>query len=89
MSAYAILVAGASLMPIQESTGAIPHLDKGVHLCEYLVFAWLLLQAMRVQRMEGFKGQLVAWMGATGYGDSWKGCSCWSHGVRQTGLTWW
>lgn len=46
----------------------MPHLDKVVHLCEYLVLAWLLAQAVRLSRPEGREGWLLAWMLAAAYG---------------------
>ena len=46
----------------------IPHLDKVAHLCEYLLFAWLLVQAIRVSRMPEREYRLWAWLYATSYG---------------------
>ena len=51
-------------------TPALPvsHLDKVVHLCEYLVFAWLLVQGVRASRMPEPEYRLLAWIYATSYG---------------------
>ena len=46
------------------------HLDKIAHLCEYLLFAWLLLQAIRASPTAGGEPtyRLWAWIYATSYG---------------------
>ncbi len=44
---YAAAVLFLSVIPV-ETEVEIPHLDKAVHLCEYLLFAWLLVQAVRI-----------------------------------------
>ena len=44
------------------------HLDKVAHIGEYLVFAWLLVQAVRASRMPEREYLLWAWMYATSYG---------------------
>ena len=44
--AYAVLLLAVSVIPVKADV-KIPHLDKVVHLYEYLVFAWLLVQAVR------------------------------------------
>jgi len=43
-------------------------LDKAAHLCEYLLFAWLLLQAVRASRLPEPDDRLWAWIYATSYG---------------------
>ena len=43
---YAALVLAVSLMPV-DLPGPVSRLDKAAHLCEYLIFAWLLVQAIR------------------------------------------
>ena len=43
-------------------------LDKVAHIGEYLVFAWLLVQAVRASRMPEREYLLWAWMYATSYG---------------------
>ncbi len=71
MAAYAGLIFVVSVMPIAAGP-SVPHLDKVVHLCEYLLFAWLLMQALPPTRVVG--GQTVrqyrmwAWLYATSYG---------------------
>jgi VanZ family protein len=44
------------------------HLDKLAHLCEYLLFAWLLVQAIRATGGREPEYRLWAWMYATSYG---------------------
>ena len=42
--------------------------DKAAHLCEYLLFAWLLIQAVRAGPMPKPEHQLWVWIYATSYG---------------------
>lgn len=35
------------MVPVDSSVESVPFLDKIAHLCEYLGFAWLLVQAIR------------------------------------------
>ena len=44
---------------------SVGRLDKFLHLCEYLLFAWCLLQAMRAA---GRERRWLAWAVAAGYG---------------------
>ena len=44
------------------------HVDKAVHLWEYLVFAWLLAQAIRSQGLTQGEYLWMAWIFATSYG---------------------
>ncbi len=44
---------------------SVGRLDKFLHLCEYLLFAWCLLQAMRAS---GLERRWLAWAVAAGYG---------------------
>ena len=46
----------------------VPYLDKAAHLCKYLVFAWLLVQAMRASGTCERPHLLWAWIYATSYG---------------------
>ena len=43
-------------------------LDKLVHLWEYLFFAWILVQAVRSQRLREREYLWLAWIYATSYG---------------------
>lgn len=43
-------------------------LDKIAHVCEYLLFAWLLVQASRAANAPEREYRLRAWMYATSYG---------------------
>ena len=56
-----------SVIPIGPGP-SIPYLDKIVHLCEYLLFAWLLVQAIRASQMPERTYLLWAWIYATSYG---------------------
>ena len=67
MAAYAGLVLVVSLMPTGRAP-RVPHLDKAAHLCEYLLFAWLLVQAIRAGRLLEREYLVLAWMYATSYG---------------------
>ena len=67
VAAYAALVFVLSVAPISPGV-SIPHLDKVAHLCEYLVFAYLLVQAIRAT-WHGERAYLLwAWIYATSYG---------------------
>ena len=46
----------------------VNHLDKVVHLCEYLLFAWLLVQAIRATQLREREYVWMAWILATSYG---------------------
>ena len=67
MAIYAAAVFVGSIIPATPklSTG---HLDKVAHLCEYLLFAWLLVQAIRASRVQERAYLFWAWMYATSYG---------------------
>ena len=56
-----------SVVPVEPRV-AIPYLDKVAHGGEYLVFAWLLVQAMRASGGREPAYLLWAWMSATSYG---------------------
>lgn len=56
-----------SVLPV-DIEARIPHLDKAAHLCEYLIFAWVLTQAVRASRMPEREYLLWAWIYATSYG---------------------
>ena len=65
LCAVAIFV--VSVLPVNVKV-RIPHLDKVAHLCEYLVFAWVLTQAVRASRMTERDYLVWAWIYATTYG---------------------
>ena len=46
----------------------IPYLDKALHLCNYLLFAWLFVQAIRTGRLQQREYLVLAWMYAASYG---------------------
>ena len=64
-AAYAVLVFVVSVIPVAPNL-APGHLDKAVHLCEYLLLAWLLVQVFRMQRQP--RQLWTAWWWATAYG---------------------
>ena len=66
-AAYAALLFVASVIPVGPGP-SIRHLDKAAHLGEYLLFAWLLAQAVRAARMRDRVVSLWAWIAATSYG---------------------
>ena len=68
VAAYAALVFIGSVIPLHLKVPAAPHLDKVAHLCEYLLFAWLLVQAIRTTQMREREYRLWAWIYATSYG---------------------
>jgi VanZ family protein len=47
---------------------SVGRLDKVAHLCEYLLFAWLLVQAVRASQPPAAPYRLWAWRYATSYG---------------------
>ncbi len=66
---YAALVFVLSVIPTEHLPDAdVPYFDKVVHVCEYLGFAWLLVQAIRASRMPERDYLLWAWIYATSYG---------------------
>ena len=66
-TAYAAIILVASVVPVPEGP-SVPSLDKAVHLCEYLLFAWLLVGALRAARLTEREYGRLAWMYATSYG---------------------
>ena len=55
------------MIPIPEGP-AIPHLDKAVHLGEYLLFAWLLVVTLRSAQLTEREYGRMAWIYAASYG---------------------
>lgn len=66
-AAYAALLFVVSVIPVEPKAG-VPYLDKVAHLGEYLLFAWLLAQAVRAARRRDRVVSLWAWIVATSYG---------------------
>ena len=64
---YAKLLLIISVIPWPASV-SVGHLDKVVHLCEYLLFAWLLVQLIRASDLREREYYQLAWMYATSYG---------------------
>ena len=46
----------------------MPYLDKVLHISQYWLFAWLLVQAIRFTRLRAPEYLLLAWIYATAYG---------------------
>ncbi|MBI2174808.1 MAG: VanZ family protein [Candidatus Omnitrophica bacterium] len=56
-----------SIIPAPAAVGAT-HLDKVAHVCEYLIFAWLLAQAIRAHWRTEHPPFIWAWIYATSFG---------------------
>ena len=67
VAAYALALFIVSVIPL-ETELPVSHLDKVVHLCQYLLFAWLLVQAVRASGLRERDYLLWAWIYATSYG---------------------
>jgi len=66
-ASYAAALFVVSVMPIAAGP-SVPYLDKVVHLGEYLLLAWLLVQAMRAPGGQGGRVLVWAWLYAASYG---------------------
>ena len=67
VAGYGVLVFVVSVIPIDVEP-SVGRLDKVAHLCEYLLFAWLLVQAIRANRLAERDYLWLAWIYATSYG---------------------
>ncbi len=67
LAAYAAFVAFLSVIPTTPLPSAT-HLDKLVHVWEYLVFAWLFTQVIRHNELRAPEYRWLAWMFALSYG---------------------
>ena len=67
MIGCAVFIFVGSVIPIQVEL-SVSHLDKVVHLCQYWLFAWLLVQAIRTARLKEWEYLVLAWIYATSYG---------------------
>ena len=65
---YAMGVLILSVIRVPDVDVGVPQLDKLVHLCEYLCFAWLLVQGIRTTKTQERMYLLWAWIYATSYG---------------------
>jgi len=68
VAVYAILIFIASVIPVRGKALEVPYVDKGLHLSEYLLLAWLLVQALRVSQVLQPSYLLWAWIYTTSYG---------------------
>lgn len=57
-----------SVIPIREGALDVPSVDKLLHLSEYLLLAWLLVQALRVNHALQPSYVLWIWIYTTSYG---------------------
>ena len=64
---YAAGVLYLSLIPVDVDVPG-HFLDKLVHVWEYLFFAWILVQAVRTQRLREREYLVLAWLYATSFG---------------------
>lgn len=64
---YAFLIAVLSVIPTKAGP-PIPFLDKCLHLCEYLLLAWCIVQAARASGFPLPKIRAVAWLLSVGWG---------------------
>ena len=67
VAVYAALVLISSVIPVPEGP-EVPYLDKAVHLCEYLLLAWMLSIALRAGGLTAHDYLVLAWIYATSYG---------------------
>ena len=67
IAVYAALILVTAVIPIPEGP-ELPHLDKAVHLCEYLLLAWLMSIALRAGGLTAHDYLILAWIYATSYG---------------------
>ncbi len=61
------MIGGVAVIPVTDDPWA-DHLDKLVHLCEYLLLAWLMVRAFRADTSPRRAPRRSAWLAATGYG---------------------
>ena len=67
IAGYAAAVLYLSVIPVDDEL-PVDHLDKAVHLGEYLLLAWLLVQAVRAHQLRQRDYLALAWIFATSYG---------------------
>ena len=93
VAVYAALVLVTAVIPTPEGP-SIPHLDKAVHLCEYLLLAWLLSVALRTGGLTAHDYLILAWIYATSYGllieliqalVPWRSCDLWDAAADAAG----
>ena len=68
MAAYAGLLCVLSLIPVHVEMPTPLQLDKVMHVCEYLLFAWLLVHMLRTSELREREYGMLAWMFSTSYG---------------------
>ena len=65
---WAGLITVGAVIPVPASVPSGLSLDKVAHLCEYLLFAWLLVQAATASRWSATKRSLLAFALPVSYG---------------------
>ena len=68
VAAYATVIFVVSVIPVTSPVATIPYLDKAAHVCEYLLFAWLLVHAIRSSQFHERDYLWWAWIYASSYG---------------------
>lgn len=68
-AAYAVLIAALSVWPFSSDVARIiGPLDKLLHVCEYALLAWCLVQALRSPTRPGVRLFAAAFLLSTAYG---------------------
>ena len=68
-ASYALVIAVVSVIPIPRPIGnAVGRFDKLMHLCEYLLLAWCVVQAARASGFPHAKTLVVAWLFPASFG---------------------
>jgi len=75
---YAVVIAIGAVAPVPpEPTTAPPWLDKFLHLCEYLLFAWCMVQGLRTSGPPTALALSLVFTVAAGYGAMLEGLQGW------------
>ena len=67
VAVYAAAILVVSVIPTGRAV-SVGHLDKVAHVCEYLLFAWLLVRALRAGRLRQPEYVVLDWIFASSYG---------------------
>lgn len=75
---YAVLIAVLAVWPFSpETSRVIGPLDKLLHLCEYLLFAWCLVQTGMIRGLGRAQACAMAFIVSVGYGAFLEGVQAW------------
>lgn len=70
---YAAVIGVLSVIPVPpKAQPPIPSFDKMVHIVEYFLFSWLLLQAQLSSRWPRARAGWIAILAAVAYGGLWE-----------------